>query len=457
MFVQDVIAAITTAPSPSSNSSPSSATRTPRCGGRGAADGDGVRLGLRLAAGRLLGGRIARRERVGDRGVVRAVRERDAERAERLLERRLRAREGHAVLRPARACERRLDVAEVEPDDLRVLGPVRRLVPEQVLLAVRLDERDPLGAPAGEPEVVERRVVDREEAARRAVLGRHVPERRAVGDREAGDPAAEVLDELADDAGRAEELGHGQHEVGRRRALGQLAGQLEADDLRHEHRERLAEHRRLGFDPADAPAEHAEPVDHRRVRVGADERVRERDAVALLDDAREVLEVDLVADAGAGRHHLEVAERALAPAEEGVPLEVALELELDVPREREPRGELVDLDGVVDHELGRDQRVHARRIAAELGDRVPHRREVDDGRDAGEVLEQHAPRRERDLARRLGVRIPARDRVGVAAVPQHVLEQHPQRVRQPLDPGDAVDPLDRVRAAANVERRHGSK
>ena len=133
--------------------------------------------------------------------------------------------------------------------------------------------------------------------------------------------------------------------------------QLEADDLRHEHRERLAEHRRLGLDPADAPAEHAEPVHHRRVRVGADERVRERRAVALLDDAREVLEIDLVDDAGAGRHDLEVAEGALAPAQERVALAVALELELDVPAKAIRVRELVDLHRVVDHELDRDQRV----------------------------------------------------------------------------------------------------
>ena len=118
-----------------------------------------------------------------------------------------------------------------------------------------------------------------------------------------GDARAEVLDELPDDADLAQDLGHREHEVGRGRALRQLARQLEADDLRHEHRQRLAEHRGLGLDAADAPAEHAEPVDHRRVRVGADERVRERDAVARLDDAREELEVDLVADArcSAGR------------------------------------------------------------------------------------------------------------------------------------------------------------
>ena len=50
--------------------------------------------------------------------------------------------------------------------------------------------------------------------------------------------------------------------------------ELEPDDLRDEHRDRLAEHRRLGLDPADAPAEDAQAVNHRRVRVGPDQRVR---------------------------------------------------------------------------------------------------------------------------------------------------------------------------------------
>ena len=127
----------------------------------------------------------------------------------------------------------------------------------------------------------------------------------------------------------------------------------EADDLRDQHRDRLAEHRGLGLDAADAPAEHAEAVDHRGVRVGADERVGERLAVARLDHARQVLEVDLVADAGVRRHDAEVVERGLAPAQEGVALAVALELELGVALEREPLGEHVDLDRVVDHQLDR--------------------------------------------------------------------------------------------------------
>ena len=238
-------------------------------------------------------------------------------------------------------------------------------------------------AAAGEAEVAERLVVDGEEAAGRAVLRGHVPDRGAVGERQAGEAVAEVLDELPDDAGLAQDLRHGEHEVGRGRALGQRAVQPEADDLRHEHRDRLAEHRGLGLDPADAPAEHAEPVDHRRVRVGADERVRERLAVALLDHAREELEVDLVADARVRRHRLEVRERALAPAEERVALAVALELERGVPLDREPRREVVDLHRVVDHELDRDQRVdllrdrrrgRPSRRASRRGRRPPGRR-----------------------------------------------------------------------------------
>ena len=52
------------------------------------------------------------------------------------------------------------------------------------------------------------------------------------------------------------------------------------------------------------------------------------------DHAREVLDVDLVDDAGVGRHDPEIAERVLAPAQERVALPVARELELGVQRER---------------------------------------------------------------------------------------------------------------------------
>ena len=79
-------------------------------------------------------------------------------------------------------------------------------------------------------------------------------------------------------------------------------------------------------------------------------------------------------------------------------------------------------------------------IAAERAHRVAHRGQVDDGRDAGEVLEQDPRRRERDLAARLLCRDPCRDGLHVRRVtavpvlePQDVLEQDPQRVREAGD------------------------
>src|SRR3546814_11449014 len=78
----------------------------------------------------------------------------------------------------------------------------------------------------------------------------------------------------------------------------------------------------LGLDAADAPAEHREAVHHGGVAVGADQGVRigQRLAVLVLgpDHLREVFQVHLVADAGARRHHAEVVECRLAPAQERV-------------------------------------------------------------------------------------------------------------------------------------------
>ena len=112
----------------------------------------------------------------------------------------------------------------------------------------------------------------------------------------------------------------------------------------------------------------------------------------VVDDRGEVLEVDLVHDAGPGRHDAQVAERGLGPAQELVALAVALVLALDVERERIVCAEPVDLDRVVDDEIGRDERVDPRRVAAEVGHRVAHDRQVDDGRHAGQVLHDD-PRR----------------------------------------------------------------
>ena len=191
------------------------------------------------------------------------------------------------------------------------------------------------------------------------------------------DAVAVELDELPDDAVRAQHLGDGEHEVGRGRADGQRADELDADDAWQQHRQRLAEHRGFGFDAADAPAEHAEAVHHRRVRVGADERVGVREPVAVAEhDLREVLEVHLVADAAVRREHPQRPERRLRPAQERVALAVARELELRVARERVGHAGDVGDDRVVDDEVdgnaGLDQRADRRR-ASTIASRIAAR------------------------------------------------------------------------------------
>jgi hypothetical protein len=133
----------------------------------------------------------------------------------------------------------------------------------------------------------------------------------------------------SDDAVLAQHLRDREHEVGRGRRPRAARRELEADHARDQHRHRLAEHRRLGLDPADAPAEHAEAVDHRRVRVGADERVgvRRSSARRRSKTTRErYSRLTWCTMPVSGGHDLEALEGALAPAQERVALLVALEL-----------------------------------------------------------------------------------------------------------------------------------
>ena len=91
--------------------------------------------------------------------------------------------------------------------------------------------------------------------------------------------------------------------------------------------------------PPDAPTHHSQSVHHRRMRVGADERVGicERAAVGCLrrhDDTRQIFEIHLMDDAGIRRDDAEVVERVLSPAQKRVALLIARELELGVQLKR---------------------------------------------------------------------------------------------------------------------------
>ena len=388
-----------------------------------------------------------------------------------LLEHVLRLGQQDAVLWALRAGDGRHDRAEVE---LLVFGVLRLdivrvggVAPQPVGLGVRLDKRDLLLGTSGQTQVVERDAVNREDAAGGAELRSHVADGGAVGQWHRGDALAIELDELADHAVLAQHVGDGQDHVGGGDALGNRTGELEADDARHEHGDRLAEHGRLGLDAAHAPAEHAQAVLGGGVRVGADAGVEVGELVAIIqagglrhDNLRQVFDVDLVNDAGSRRHHAEVAERLLAPAQELVAFAVALVFDVHVLLDRVSHAVLVDLHGMVDDHVGLDLRVDDLRVAAEILDRVAHGGEVHDAGHAGEVLHDHTRGRELDFMAGLGLRVPVQQRLDVFVrdvravdVAYQVLDEDLERVRQMVDAGQVGDAVVVIVLAGHVQCR----
>ena len=390
------------------------------------------------------------------------------QRIQRGFKARLDRRQSDAILRTLRPRQCGLDRRQVQRQHIGVRRLGRRgVMPQALLLHVGLDQSATLVAAARQAQVLDGQLVDREDAAGRAVLGRHVGDRGAIRERQIRQARSAELDKLADDAVLAQHLRHAQHEVGRRRAFLQLAHEAHADHLRDQHRHRLAQHRGLGFDATDAPTQHAQAVDHRRVRVRAHDRVGVGPLntidLAIHGHARQELEVHLVHDARVRRHCFEVLEGHRAPAQERIALAVALELDLRVLRERIGGAEVVHLHRVVDDQLDRRQRIDLVGITAARLHRVAHRGEVDHTRHTGEVLQQRARRRELNLLVRRGLRVPVAQRFDVGLVhsdavfcAQQVLQQDAVRPRQLGDSRElglqGLEARDGVSAAADSQR-----
>jgi len=181
------------------------------------------------------------------------------------------------------------------------------------------------------------------------------------------------------------------------------------------------------------------------VAVGAHERVGigDLDGALLFLDLRgpyrlgEIFEIDLMADASAGRHDAEIRERLLAPAQERIALAVALIFDLDVFFQRGGRAEMVHHHRMIDDEVDRGERIDFRGRATEFGHRIAHRGEIDNAGNAGEILHQHAGRAERDFAIALLLLHPRGERLDVGRrdrtailVAQEILEQHLQGIGQ---------------------------
>jgi hypothetical protein len=104
---------------------------------------------------------------------------------------------------------------------------------------------------------------------------------------------------------------------------------------------------------------------------------------------------------------------------------------------------VIDLDGVVDHEIDRHARLHASEVRSPGSDGGAHGREVDQERHAGEVLKQDTPDDERHLRRPrsvgplsgegLDVFVPDSQAIDVT---EHRLEKDADRDGETGDPPD---------------------
>ena len=112
---------------------------------------------------------------------------------------------------------------------------------------------------------------------------------------------------------RAQHLGDVQREIRGGNAFAQRTAHVHAHDFRCKKINGLTEHASFRFNAPNAPANDAEAVDHRRVRVGTHQRIRVKKIAGMEHALGEILEIHLVHDANARRHETECLEGLLPP------------------------------------------------------------------------------------------------------------------------------------------------
>ena len=358
-----------------------------------------------------------------------------------------------AILRPPWPGDAGHDSLKIKLHVLAVARLNRGVVPEALLLGVRLDQGNLLCTASGEAQVVQCDLVNREHGRRGAELGAHVSNGCSVSQWHVSNASSVELDKLADNSVRPKHLGDGQNHIGCGDACRDHSRELESHNPRNQHRHGLTQHGRLGFDSANTPAQHAKPIDHGGVGVGSHTGVGERlshsPELLRVGHLGQVLDVHLVDDSGARGHHLEVVECGLPPPQELVALAIAFILNVDVAGEGVWLPEQVGNHRVVNHQFGRRERVYFARVATQIDNCLAHGREVHDAGNTGEVLEDNACWSELNLGGGFRFRIPTAQRtdllfgdVGTIFSAQQILQEDLQAKGQrlvALDTGRAVN------------------
>ncbi|MNO78679.1 hypothetical protein D3C76_698270 [compost metagenome] len=321
-----------------------------------------------------------------------------------ILERRCGFGKWLTLVRLVRACNTRLDARQIKLDEL-VEFRLGQFVtaPQRLGAHVGDDLLAQLGRTTAELQVGQRLVVEREEHNRRPVLGRHVGDCATCCPAKRGEAWPSELHELAHDRALAQNFCHMQGQIGGCYTWAHGIGHADTDHFREADRYRFTHHGGLPFQPTNAPAQHTNGIDHRRVAVGGDHVVRVEQALPVRcatfpNDLGQRLHVHLVNDAGTRWDHTKVVQALLSPFDETVALAVAAEVDVQVLLDRVRLGVALDDHRVVDSQYSGDERVHRLWIATQLGDNITHAGEIGQSRQAGGVMEHQAVGLERYFA-----------------------------------------------------------
>ena len=150
------------------------------------------------------------------------------------------------------------------------------------------------------------------------------------------------------------------------------------------------------------------------------------------DGLRQIFQIDLMANAGAGRHNAEVVECLLTPFQESIAFDIAFVFAFDIDFKCARIAEFINHHRVVNHQINRVQRVDLFGIPPKADNPVTHGSQINHGRHTGKVLHQHAGRAIGDLARvfaatggPFGKGLDVVNRYGFAIFkPQHVFQHH---------------------------------
>ncbi|MNQ14200.1 hypothetical protein D3C85_271450 [compost metagenome] len=301
-------------------------------------------------------------------------------------------------MRVGRTGQRAHHGRQVKAQHALVFGGRQAVGPQARRLGIGFHQRNLFVFAAGQAQVVDGLLVNREHRGRRAVFGRHVRDGGAVAQGQAGGAFAVELQIRTHHLFFAQEFGQRQHHVGGGDARLRTAGEFNADDVRQAHPRRAAQHDVFGFQAAHADGDDAQRVHVRGVAVGAHQRVREGHAVLRVDHGRHPLQVDLVHDAVARRHDFDVAKGLLGPVDEMEAVFVAAVFHRAVAGEGVGVGAVeFNRQRVVHNQLHRHHRIHLGRVAAFLGDGVAQARQVHQRGLAQDVMTDHARRKPRKV------------------------------------------------------------